>query len=65
MDLENQCPSEPDWNFNGLDRQYGIPDKKLNKMDHCAWAQIEASVDDDEYGLLLMNNGAACFVHWH
>ena len=32
-------------------------------MHHSAWAQIEASVDDDEYGLLLMNNGAACFVH--
>ena len=37
--------------------------QKWNKMHHCAWAQIEASVDDDEYGLLLMNNGAACFVH--
>ena len=23
------------------------------------WPRIEASVDDDEYGLLLMNNGAA------
>ena len=38
---------------------------KIEQKYHCAWAQIEASVDDDEYGLLLMNNGAACFVHWH